>query len=817
MLLQYLSRETDSFVLDQICESLSKFNIENLKYVFFIPVDCDISKSEINTIRDDEKILSSSILFNPSLLYEVSRRYSNEELSPRFKHLWTKLIDYEVESMSRSKFLGNEEKSSNVTATTKAVIKPITSSGFCNGLICEMFENIEILNLEDAVKCIKTRLIPLIPSISSLLWYIRPHMARFLISFVERFLKNIDDQRIRKKMSDYEFLLSNLKLGTTPQSLSILLLVISAIMKVSFLNQNISEKLLKDDWIELITKRLSEVSDFKAVLNNEEFLASFAVSASIVSGCSAEIDNLLVNAIDLMILKNSKLKDGLSVYCAIETLSGLVPSRLYEILSAPQLFTPKQKLIALLSFLRNGIFEFDIVFDKSKAGNEDIILISEIIASKLTAGKSEQNYANGNFVDPLEFKGLAWYVKSLIKPNELLIDSKPRAFDSRSVPATLKYDAIFGYLLGSGFNLLRLESNCDESIEIRSIENSTKDSKCLALLQLYSSFNNSTRNSSKLTDGHALQLSLDRFEKLSWIRYIGNLETDEKYEILTGCKILARINWPKIKLNNFDFVLKHVLSITPITKIPFVNQSLLVSFFDNVLEFIIEKLEKHVDSDVENSLARICEVIFNNSDDKNSENILLKLFQMIIKRVNASKDLTLLNILIGESLKYSFNNLTKSITIALFKDLNTEKLAELYTNPKFNIIIKNNDDNDINSAGIFSELKSILNENFEEQSLDFIACKIKLLKGKSKIQAMLDILDLLFIYRDDDEQKNLSLTKILLGIFDEIENFILENKGFLVDTTVIQKIRSRSKAIPMDIYQTLENLFIAAEFDKLSF
>lgn len=318
ILLENLAIETDSFALDQICESFAKFDIEIVRKVEVKLLQPEPTFDEDGNVKNIpvEDILSNSIIFNPLKLYEVAKRYN--EPSNIYKKLWIKLIDHEVETMPRTKFLGSEEKASTVS---KVKTKFISNPSFCNGLIFENFNETEFSNVDDVLKCVKSRLMPLVPSINSLMWYIRPLLPRFLFEAVDNIMKKVDDQRIKKQLGDYEYLLANLKTGTTPQSISTLIMIISSIMKSEFMNQNISENFLFSNWISILTKKLENVSEFKLLLGNEEFLGAFAISCNILSGCSSNIDSALCDALDSMILTNSKLKDGVSVYCAIEAAS----------------------------------------------------------------------------------------------------------------------------------------------------------------------------------------------------------------------------------------------------------------------------------------------------------------------------------------------------------------------------------------------------------------------------------------------------------------------------------------------------------------
>ena len=102
-----------------------------------------------------------SIIFNPENLYNISQRYGSAGPSAKYKKLWTTLTDEEVEVMPRTIFLGSNEKKPN-TKSSESNIKAISNPSFLI-LVFETFDGIEFANIDDVLKCIRTRLVPLIP------------------------------------------------------------------------------------------------------------------------------------------------------------------------------------------------------------------------------------------------------------------------------------------------------------------------------------------------------------------------------------------------------------------------------------------------------------------------------------------------------------------------------------------------------------------------------------------------------------------------------------------------------------------------------
>lgn len=793
-LLENLVDEMDPFALDQICDSLTKFDAEILRKVEVKLLCPEPTFDQEGNVKEVpiEDILSKSSIFNPSKLYELSKRY--DVPSQSYKNLWTKLIDYEVETMPRTKFLGSNEKSSSVP---EARTKFISNPSFCNGLLFETFVETEFSSTEHVLKCVKSRLMPLVPSINSLMWYVRPYLPSILLEAVDKIMKQIDDQRVKKQLSEYEYLLVNLKTGTTPQNTSTLLMVISAIMKSLFMNQNISENFLYSNWIAVLTKKLSEITEFKALLGNEEFLASLAISCNILSGCSLNIDTALFGLLDTMILNSPKVRDGVAVYCSIEAGSKLNFERI-EIILNDKSASSKRRLISGLAALRMGRCFNEKLMLPDKP--DDISLLLEIIFTK--EGRSQN--CKTTFSDPLEFKGLISYVQSLISPEELREKSKQRAFDNGSVPAALKYDAIFAHLLGSGMSLTALAFENSDIIDLNSIQNSTKDSKCLALLQMIS------RSSSTDNEIGSSNSGLERFDKFSWLKFIGSMKSNFKYEILSYCKLLPRIAWSPVPISNFDLVLKHVLSITPITKVPYINPSLLSCFLENAFE-VTKTDSKH--------LKRVIEILHNNSDERSSK-ILCQLINYGVDGGDESS----LSVIIEESLKFP-HNLLSAFEVNRLNSLKPEILSEMSSllssflhrfsldSSKLAIIDLNAKDN------VFNVLKNVLNSSdvaLRDLRLNVLGIKIKTFGGKDKIKSAIEIIDLMFIYQQD-EDNFLILSKLLCDIFEDISSILLDSKAFINDSEIVNKIRSRAVVIPKDIYDRLEASFISFEFEKDAF
>lgn len=790
LLIENLSVEKDTFALDQICESLSQFNQEILRKVQVKLLTPEpIEGEDQNEIRMED-LLAKSFIFNPELLYKISERYCAAGPSLKYKTLWTRSIDEEVEMMPRTKFLGSNEKTSPTKPSetrTKAVVNP----SFCNPLICDSFCDVEFTNVEDVLKCLRSRLVPLIPSTSTLLWYVRPHLAVWLQGATERIFKQIDDQRIKKQLCDYEFLLKILKTGSSPLALSSLLLLISSIMKTGFVNQIISENYLFTSWINFMTRKLDEITEFKPLFANEEFMTAFAISASVLAGCSAEIDAVLQRSLETLILQNPKFKDGVAVFSAVEASSRLSASKVSALLLDKSI-SSKRRLVALLALLRLGHSNPGVVVISDKA--DEIELIIESISKRGLGTKTV-------FVDPIEFKGLSSYVQCLHSPEEVRAKAESRAFDCGSIPAFLKYDAIFSFLLGSGLDLVNLSVSGRE-IDFRGLEGSTKDTKCHALLQLLTLSSAETKASSTQNTSEGFE----RFGSASWLKFVGSLPSNNfKFDVLADCKLLPRITWPSIV--PFDFALKHVLSITPITKVPFINTSILPNFLDSVMKFI-----KTTNQD---NIKKIIEVLYSNSDDKST----LILFELLDYSIETEDCDDLLEIILAESLNYS-QNVLKTFPFAKLNQMSPERLvrhSKLFKmlfdklNLENSLIFEIKED----ASNVFKELKRILDQD-DAILLTVFIIKIRKMTGQARITASVSIIDLMFIYQQD-EVKFERLSKLLHEILIDMELILLESKKCFSDQEIVNKFKSRSPVIPKDIFDQFESAISAAQFDKLSF
>lgn len=796
LLLQHLSEENDSLVLDNICFSLSKFDPLIIKRV-----ELELSKQGHDHVESSDischesKICDSSIIFNPKLLFEVLKKFPSGP-SVNYLRLWTTLANFEVSRMSRSLFLGNngQAKMKNVEP-----FKPIICPQFCNSLIFEEFRGLEFSDISDIMKFIKVNFIPIVPVIGSLSWYIRPHLPNYMIESVSRILRTVEDQGMRLKLSNFDFLLQNLRVGSSPQSLCSLVVTISSIFKSLFLSHDISANQLLSGWVRLLSCQFSEIPEFKAICGNEEFLSSCAVSSNILSGCSEEIDACLINYLDSSIISNPKVKDGFSVYSAIEAFSILSPALLEQILYDSNI-SSKRRLVSLLCLKR---CRRTVYFEKlvESSSNDNIITVIKMIA--------EPSYTSLIKVipDPLEFKGLFAFAQSLSNPVAIKENSKSRAFESGNIPSALKFDSLFGFLLGSGFNILNLCLDSTESIDFVGLEKSTKDSKCLSLLQLAS------QNQSQTLDFDNDSKSLARFDKNSWIKFISSSQDDNfKFNILQQCDLLPRIDWGLVSFAHFKFILKHVLSVTPVTKTPHINSSMLKLFFEYIFDYYTQNY-----SDID--IFRICDIMFSCSADTSSL-ALSKLFSYTVSITtldNIEKLKIFILAIIQQPTEYSkdieiasLKNIESNIKATISDDLG-KLMIHLSKSPESIGILFTNDKS---SFEMFKESLRTTDSEMRNMLINFLIAKISQFGPNLKVLAIIDILDLIFVYQNDIVE-----FKILKSALQDLLShcLLIECRLQLLECAVIDKIKSRRSLIPTQIMDIFDIFFNSAEYDKLAF
>ena len=129
-----------------------------------------------------------------------------------------------------------------------------------------------------------------------------------------------------------------------------------------------------------------------------------------------------------------------------------------------------------------------------------------------------------------------------------------------------------------------------------------------------------------------------------------------------------------------------------------------------------------------------------------------------------------------------------------------------------NILFQIKDD----ASNVFFELKTILEQDKNEHLLSVFGLNVRNLSGKARITASVSIIDLMFIYMQDEVKFEL-LSKLLHEVLIDMELILLESKKSFADQEIVNKFKSRSSVIPKDIFDQFESVFSASHFDKLSF
>lgn len=802
---------TTELELDKVFSSLACFDVESLKTVELLrrnnkeeeEEDVGVERVEV----DDSDLLQDSNIFNPSKLYKLSQKYKNNSAN----NLWGRLVDYEVDEMARTKFLGSGNVRSDSSSKNRVTVniniggsvKPIINPMFCNSLLCFDCEIVsELKDVSSVFKYFKDRVIPSIPAISSLVWYVRPHLFKFIRSYIASIISKIDDQRILKDMMDYEVGLNALKgSSSSPSAACSLILIISALQAVFYSTQRMSLKQVQSGWIIFLTQ-LEFKPEFKAFLNNDDFLSALSVSAAILSDCSDEVNAILSDLIDGPVLSKNQ-KDNTATYCGIEAMSVLNSDRITKLYENSSI-SVKRRLTAGLSLCRLG-----------KLKIEDL---SHLITSSAA--------------EPLEFKGISVLLQ---KKDELLLKSQQRALEkSDSIPAALKFEAIFNFLIGKGLDL-HLLSFTDAEL-LQTLASTTKDTKSLAFLQLLSAIGNvDSLHSSEidLCNTSTGSSALERFdEKTSWLKTIA--ESDD-FLYLNNCRLLPRIDWSfKTEQFNtssthlsFEFLLKHTLSITPVTKVPYLNVSLYKIFRDNLIKFIGCSESKRLNSD---KIKKIIQILFNRHEDV--EIILMEIFETIIVHCDEySEDLLccVLEECKGQLLEINMNNYLNKFT-SIF-DINEK--SSLFKNQKVvDCLISFSKHFKLEWSDLLhldSSIKTINRVKYyientnctvvaADKWLDVLASRIRG-EFKGKIDSVLEILDLFIIFEGSRDYE-LMLSNILENILgsNQIE---LESCRLVESITADQEARMRSRlsheGISIRIVNSIENALTFKEYNKASF
>lgn len=785
--LNQLDVESHPFALNEICKTLCSTDMGILKRVEFNRLNIDFETGD-ETSPDDtsvEDCLSRSIIFNQKLLPDLSSRYAVEKL--QYNKLVSKLIDYEVENMPRSLFLGSSSKSS--PALQKSSSNYQDSPQFCNSLIYETFAGQKFDSFDSIILFFRTRFLPIIPAVNNLHWYVRPHFPGILFNSVERLISGIEDSTFKNKLLDYKFLMESFRISPTPQAFANTLLVISSIMKVLYESQLISETSLNSNWISFLCNDFIRDEKLKTLILNDEVLSSVAISCNILSSCSNVIDSSLSKLMKTLILSDHKGRDGPSVYYALEAFSRIEPNVLESILRDKNTSSSRRKLISTLSLIRIGYEDLSFVILNEKL--DQISKHTGVLASKF---KFSFSIDKGTLEDIPDFKGILALSLSLLSPQELKEKSKDRSFNSGNIPSSLKYDSILAYMFGSGLNIGSFEF--EDLEELAKIEAATKDIKCLSLIHFVK-----RKCGSEL--GLKDDISLSRFDpKQSWLQNICAQPGEQKYSILKDCKILPRIDWGNVPLSAFDFILKHTLSITPITQNVYINPSLLKNFSEYVFSFIEN------DSLTDISLTMILNIIKNTPDER-SFSVASKLFIKLIENNDADLLATAFENLNPSSLKFfdfiEFNRLKPKLATKFSKII-----LELAQTCSFNTELLYVIDVD-KVSDTFSFIKSVIEKDDFEHRLDYVIEFLNHAERKnSKIETLLNMMDLMFV-----KQSNLIEFPRLTLLIDKYCENPFDHIPF--DSHTVERFRLRMNLIPENVKSRLNLFFDFHENDKKPF
>lgn len=206
-LLGQLEVESDSAVLEAIFDSLASLDVASVRAV--------AGREAPDSIEQKHSLIPQTVL-NPERLWLVSGRLDGN-VPASWERMWARLIDEEVASMPRTLFIGStrgtsrSETCARSSETRITRNKPIVHPSLSVALLAEKFDEADVSDEAAVARTLKQVLLPIVPTISQLVWFVRPHLGRAMTAAGSELLSRIDDQRLLKQLANYEMLLQALK------------------------------------------------------------------------------------------------------------------------------------------------------------------------------------------------------------------------------------------------------------------------------------------------------------------------------------------------------------------------------------------------------------------------------------------------------------------------------------------------------------------------------------------------------------------------------------------------------------------------------
>lgn len=750
-LLACLEETNNATLLGLIAETLVFFDVALIRQVIFSNIACPEGEEEV----DWNRILENSTLFNPEALFAKFEPIVKKQ---SFKKLVADLIDGEIDNMPRPLFLGSAAESSTICSQLPKTFA--SNPAFYNELVFERANNVSATNFDDFCKLVKTAMIPKVPVIGSLAWFVRPHLREALLHFVSKFLDKIDDQQLLKQLTNTRSILESIKGPSTPQYAATSLLIINTLQRILFDKQILSEANL-GFWIDSLCKVFTD-SDvgFISFAQNDDFCAAWSVCCSMFSGISKTISSQLIEA--LSFIEQAKNKDSLQYLTLIDSLALLGPTCLIE---KKQLFgSGKRALTFALACIRA-----DIKCDAAFADDDYSVFAKALLTRKFDKLPAK---------DPSDFKGLLNYCKSLVDGEAVTKSFAENALSSKPLPAMLKFDAVLAYLCGKGLDLVRLEfKNPDPSL-IDNLYKSTSDPKTRALLD----FIRTVSAEKGIAPSQELSGSAERFKKKAILFYhVCCLDAKQTYAILEHCKLLPRVQWNDIPDECSGFVIKHTLSITPVTKSIYCNSSLLETFKQLLLKMAI------------NDYKPILEILLTQLTKSETKHYLEQLFATAKDKKKLILALTDFSALIPSLSEAIMNDLVEvDVSTALNLIRNSPALGGYFLASKLS----------------FSARFKWLKEQSDMAKYKAFATYLRGLDSKEKLLAFADALDCFYLYPNDHD---LLYNLVMQMVVDH------ENLHILItscDLEMEARIRSRIEKLPDALGTALDSIFEHIDYER---
>lgn len=571
--------------------------------------------------------------------------------------------------------------------------------------------------------------------------------------------------------------------SATPLYAASTILALCAVIKELFDLQIVSESQLKNGLIRFLLDIWTDSNNpFNKYVQNDDFCSSLYLAYSLFEGCPVSCAKPLAENLLEKVMAYPSQKASVPLLCVVESLVCLAPETL---LQQQETVQSGFKLFAYtLATLRHNVASIQSHGPPSDDWER-------FAAALLTDSGDVELPAR----DPPEFKGIVTFLKC--KHAASLVESMyvENATKSKSIPAVLKFDSVLNYLCAKGLDLPRMKFvDCPPFHILKQIYDSTSDTKTRALLDFVVS-----QNQVSVPADSAPLNTPERFRLSSPILYfVCSLPDATKFEILQHCPLLPRINWSTPSVYDFNFILSHTLSLTPVTNSVYCNQSLLQAFVANFDEAVKYGL---------NDVQRAIEIIFSqlpNIEANRFYNLLLSTLvdDKLEELFRATHDLgSLVKHLIIESSPNLEQFIVSHVELLkLFKDVSVT-----FTDVSLSVLLRDD-------SSLIDKIKSIRN-SFH---LNVCGKLLHLLPMADKAKKLVELLDLTFI--SDYSEYSQTLELLIRKMISE-DDFYYQLPVLLKCTSVEThlKISNRIENLSDELFGAFEDAFERIEFCQCPF